>query len=108
MCQGIADLNGVISGQCKDVSCGGRLHRFSFQAVEGKELGRPRLRFLFAVLIHQEDLLIGLDDALLHPSDSNPAQIVVRSEEHTSELQSRGHLVCRLLLEKKKKIKKKI
>src|SRR5207253_7201716 len=28
-----------------------------------------------------------------------------RSEEHTSELQSRGHLVCRLLLEKKKKKK---
>src|SRR5207253_9919460 len=28
----------------------------------------------------------------------------VRSEEHTSELQSRGHLVCRLLLEKKKPI----
>src|SRR5690625_6494112 len=28
---------------------------------------------------------------------------VKRSEEHTSELQSRGHLVCRLLLEKKKK-----
>src|SRR5690625_6396514 len=27
-----------------------------------------------------------------------------RSEEHTSELQSRGHLVCRLLLEKKKQI----
>src|SRR5436305_12675721 len=28
---------------------------------------------------------------------------VTRSEEHTSELQSRPHLVCRLLLEKKKK-----
>src|SRR5690625_7019540 len=28
-----------------------------------------------------------------------------RSEEHTSELQSRGHLVCRLLLEKKKQNK---
>src|SRR5690625_2018520 len=27
--------------------------------------------------------------------------MVLRSEEHTSELQSRGHLVCRLLLEKK-------
>src|SRR5439155_26296218 len=27
-----------------------------------------------------------------------------RSEEHTSELQSRGHLVCRLLLEKKKRV----
>src|SRR6266702_7938195 len=32
----------------------------------------------------------------------------VRSEEHTSELQSRGHLVCRLLLEKKKKQKQRI
>src|SRR2546422_5391745 len=30
---------------------------------------------------------------------------LVRSEEHTSELQSRLHLVCRLLLEKKKKKK---
>src|SRR5439155_21469725 len=29
-----------------------------------------------------------------------------RSEEHTSELQSRGHLVCRLLLEKKKKLER--
>src|SRR5437870_9258074 len=29
---------------------------------------------------------------------------LIRSEEHTSELQSRGHLVCRLLLEKKKAI----
>src|SRR5437660_7269965 len=31
---------------------------------------------------------------------------ILRSEEHTSELQSRGHLVCRLLLEKKKKKRK--
>src|SRR5690625_5823984 len=31
---------------------------------------------------------------------------VARSEEHTSELQSRGHIVCRLLLEKKKTIRK--
>src|SRR5690625_5900789 len=29
-------------------------------------------------------------------------EVDARSEEHTSELQSRGHLVCRLLLEKKK------
>src|SRR2546422_2197681 len=43
----------------------------------------------------------------------NPAKLApgwqsrssARSEEHTSELQSRLHLVCRLLLEKKKKIK---
>src|SRR5690625_6845063 len=34
---------------------------------------------------------------------TTPFAPLVRSEEHTSELQSRGHLVCRLLLEKKKK-----
>src|SRR2546422_8277582 len=34
-------------------------------------------------------------------------QTCLRSEEHTSELQSRLHLVCRLLLEKKKKKRKK-
>src|SRR5207253_9180254 len=33
------------------------------------------------------------------PTQSVPAEFL-RSEEHTSELQSRGHLVCRLLLEK--------
>src|SRR5256885_5162167 len=32
-----------------------------------------------------------------------PARVAVRSEEHTSELQSPCNLVCRLLLEKKKK-----
>src|SRR5437660_2151046 len=37
------------------------------------------------------------------PARGDTSQI--RSEEHTSELQSRGHLVCRLLLEKKKKYK---
>src|SRR5690625_6308627 len=38
---------------------------------------------------------------------SSPSGRFSRSEEHTSELQSRGHLVCRLLLEKKKTAKKK-
>src|SRR5256884_4081145 len=50
-----------------------------------------------------------------HPALDNPTILIVvdrrdlktqlsRSEEHTSELQSRLHLVCRLLLEKKKTI----
>src|SRR2546422_7750437 len=43
---------------------------------------------------------------LLSSSHVVVARIPCRSEEHTSELQSRLHLVCRLLLEKKKKIKK--
>src|SRR5438477_9863836 len=36
------------------------------------------------------------------PSPPSPAKEVLRSEEHTSELQSHVNLVCRLLLEKKK------
>src|SRR2546429_4338974 len=36
------------------------------------------------------------------PLPSTPSEEIKRSEEHTSELQSRLHLVCRLLLEKKK------
>src|SRR5207244_12071438 len=39
---------------------------------------------------------------LLHARDAAPCASYSRSEEHTSELQSPDHLVCRLLLEKKK------
>src|SRR2546429_7151541 len=39
------------------------------------------------------------------PGRNSDPSVCSRSEEHTSELQSRLHLVCRLLLEKKKKIK---
>src|SRR3989440_11876196 len=39
--------------------------------------------------------------------DGPSERVVKRSEEHTSELQSRSDLVCRLLLEKKKKKKNK-
>src|SRR5258705_8065945 len=42
------------------------------------------------------------------PSFMTSASAVSRSEEHTSELQSLRHLVCRLLLEKKKKKQSKI
>src|SRR5439155_7432313 len=44
----------------------------------------------------------GVEGAELHRYRLQLPQEVPRSEEHTSELQSRGHLVCRLLLEKKK------
>src|SRR3712207_8598321 len=39
----------------------------------------------------------------LRGASGEPALVPRRSEEHTSELQSRQYLVCRLLLEKKKK-----
>src|SRR2546430_9748612 len=37
-------------------------------------------------------------------TEQDSAEKILRSEEHTSELQSQSNLVCRLLLEKKKKI----
>src|SRR6266478_8411689 len=45
-------------------------------------------------------------DGLHWPSHRRISGDVLRSEEHTSELQSQSNLVCRLLLEKKKKTKK--
>src|SRR5437870_11365082 len=45
------------------------------------------------------------EQLLLVAEHERDAPLERRSEEHTSELQSRGHLVCRLLLEKKKKIR---
>src|SRR5256884_4139290 len=46
---------------------------------------------------------LGTDDVISFPFDAVEFAARIRSEEHTSELQSRLHLVCRLLLEKKKK-----
>src|SRR6267143_5735175 len=45
---------------------------------------------------------INWTDPGLHPRRRPRASPIDRSEEHTSELQSQFHLVCRLLLEKKK------
>src|SRR6266508_6206354 len=56
------------------------------------DLVRPILEALPDVLA-KEEALTATDRAKAYQ------QIVDRSEEHTSELQSRGHLVCRLLLE---------
>src|SRR3712207_7703524 len=68
--------------------------------------------------IDQSDDTVGTDPAATDPSGTeasgtdargtdasgtDPAADGTRSEEHTSELQSRQYLVCRLLLEKKKK-----
>src|SRR2546429_5431048 len=52
------------------------------------------VRSLTLASSHRDRALVGRGRSDIQP--------VVRSEEHTSELQSRLHLVCRLLLEKKK------
>src|SRR5690349_23515418 len=67
---------------------------------------------LFRSTIHQPvqrriDHPMTLDRQLAGKSGADDAhvEVALRSEEHTSELQSRRDLVCRLLLEKKKKKK---
>src|SRR2546422_5606088 len=56
-------------------------------------------------IAHHREVGRGLDRLFEQTVVSGPANFVEeRSEEHTSELQSRLHLVCRLLLEKKKYI----
>src|SRR3712207_8285814 len=47
-------------------------------------------------------LVVELDQLVFLAPVDEVALLVIRSEEHTSELQSRQYLVCRLLLEKKK------
>src|SRR5699024_11887769 len=50
------------------------------------------------------DVSLMNDDGTAAFNTKDGAEVIERSEEHTSELQSRFDLVCRLLLEKKKKI----
>src|SRR3989449_4247945 len=64
--------------------------------IVGSEL--PRLRAEVISLTPGDTLIFATDGIKDGFSDGLPA----RSEEHTSELQSRLHLVCRLLLGKKK------
>src|SRR5258708_26484411 len=72
------------------------LIHYHFEAIHPFLDGNGRVgRLLITFLFHTEQLL---DQPLLYLS------AYFRSEEHTSELQSPDHLVCRLLLEKKKTI----
>src|SRR3712207_7003228 len=63
---------------------------------------------LFRSVVHRRHAQCGAREVGRHRGQraaDDPAlraAVVVRSEEHTSELQSRQYLVCRLLLEKKK------
>src|SRR5438132_1769619 len=58
--------------------------------------------------VQDSDVVFADDDGCLFVRSENVEQLLAtRSEEHTSELQSHSDLVCRLLLEKKKKSKRK-
>src|SRR3989442_4564499 len=74
--------------------------------------------FPYTTLFRSRDVVVALEHALVevelelalrgrerhrHDAPHQDLAAAARSEEHTSELQSRPHLVCRLLLEKKKR-----
>src|SRR5690625_1714177 len=96
-----------------DFHAGGR-KRFNAAQVR-IESGKPELEEMAAAF--QAPFLLyskNIDGSFRQACDANNVKYLLfeggksldindRSEEHTSELQSRGHLVCRLLLEKKKR-----
>src|SRR5690349_23042502 len=98
------------------------------QAAEPQAWPKRRMHHLFAadgraVMVAMDHARLGNTAGLQRPRETvarvvaggadailttpGMARAIARSEEHTSELQSRRDLVCRLLLEKKKKKKKK-
>src|SRR3989442_11955909 len=59
---------------------------------------------LVAERVGSDPQVVKLSEPLVGKRFNCTVRRLTRSEEHTSELQSRPHLVCRLLLEKKKKV----
>src|SRR5690625_6399914 len=74
-------------------------HEAKFSRYErvATDLGIPE-EIMMEQLVFSDQAIGDLMEIALRPGDAQ--QFFGRSEEHTSELQSRGHLVCRLLLEK--------
>src|SRR2546422_5714658 len=66
-------------------------------------LAFSRRQVLAPRVLDLNGVVAGIDNMLRRLIGADVALKTARSEEHTSELQSRLHLVCRLLLEKKKK-----
>src|SRR5688500_8038589 len=93
-----------------DTTYGRRGHRARKFAVDDTEIV---LASLLGIPIHALELvtmtgtplhqLVGIDGRFERDAHAEARRLSMRSEEHTSELQSPCNLVCRLLLEKKKK-----
>src|SRR3989440_1974415 len=91
------------------------LSKVEFLGVNGHNLLLVGILVCFLGLLFGYAIFVNLKNRSVHPSMQEISELIYetcktylvtqgRSEEHTSELQSRSDLVCRLLLEKKKKI----
>src|SRR3712207_7586131 len=78
----------------REVGVRHRLRLYALRGVDHEQRAVAR-RERARDLVREVDVARGVDQV-------QPVRLAVRSEEHTSELQSRQYLVCRLLLEKKK------
>src|SRR2546429_5151338 len=77
---------------------------FPYTTLFRSDMRTMRTALLSASILYAFIILLVLSPALSTFSRQLARDVsFLRSEEHTSELQSRLHLVCRLLLEKKKK-----
>src|SRR2546430_5994790 len=72
---------------------------FFFNDTATTEIYTLSLHDALPISVHGALHVLGYD----HPAGPGRTRSAMRSEEHTSELQSQSNLVCRLLLEKKKK-----
>src|SRR5262245_63962342 len=79
-------------------------HRFIYNhSIEQKPKRAHARKGISAMPVTHEPWLVALSLVVAIQGAYVGLSLAVRSEEHTSELQSLRHLVCRLLLEKKKK-----
>src|SRR5690348_7415464 len=96
----------VTAGLLMQLLKGSEIFHLDFKKPEDRELYQTATKIVTYIVIIAESSLYGM--AVYGPRMPNHEAIfILRSEEHTSELQSPVHLVCRLLLEKKKNKKKK-
>src|SRR3712207_9335689 len=75
---------------------------FPYTTLFRSNLGSAQLKSALSVYLLRVSGGLDIDSKPLGASSDSDTNSKPRSEEHTSELQSRQYLVCRLLLEKKK------
>src|SRR5690554_4408986 len=85
------------------ITVGNALRRILLSSLEGFAITTVKIEGVDHEFSSIPGVVDDVTEIILNLKQVRFKKVVERSEEHTSELQSRPHLVCRLLLEKKKK-----